>query len=128
MNQELIGNVFLVVSAVPATISVIAYDLSTRRHIQPDGRRERWWSSGWGLHLMTYMMAIALVLDLGVIRLVFGETEWFFVLRSAAYLLLVVALYHRMWLLIQAYREGPPVDRPASDLPDRGNTDEDLRP
>jgi hypothetical protein len=113
VTQDTVGNVLLVLSSIPANISVIAYHLSSRRRPgQPAG--PRWWHSPWGRHLMVYMVAFALVLDLGLVRLAFGDSWWFAGLRVGAYLLLVGALYQRMFLMVQAYREGPPVNRPGT--------------
>lgn len=113
MNQETVGNVGLILASLPANVSVVAYHLSTRRRA---GRPDvvRWWESPWGRHLMVFMVAFALVLDLGLVRLAFGDSWWFAGLRAGAYLLLVAALYQRSWLMIQAYREGPPVNRPGT--------------
>jgi hypothetical protein len=91
-----LGNVFLVLCAIPALISPIVYS------------RVTWWRSRWGIHLMAYMSAMAAVFTLGVIRLVYHDTFWFNVVRAVAYLCLVIVLWWRMLFVIQAYTEGSP--------------------
>lgn len=90
------GNIFLILSTIPAVISVIVF------------ARVSWWKSRWGRHLMAYMTTMAFLLVLGCIRIVFEETWWFFGLRMVAYAFLVVVLWWRMFYVIQAASEGSP--------------------
>lgn len=96
-----VGNVLLVLSALPATLAFLVYGLGVT-----------WWRSRWGKHLVGYMFAVALTLDLGVIRLFYLETPWFDWARVAAYVLVVVALWWRLLFVIQAWREGSPDESP----------------
>lgn len=92
-----VGNVLLILAAIPATAAAILYAAGVT-----------WWRSRWGRHLFSYMTSVALVLDLGIIRLVFEDRWWFAALRSVAYTLVVVALWWRLVFVYQAYREGSP--------------------
>lgn len=91
------GNVLLILAAIPATVAAVLY-----------GCKVTWWRSRWGRHLFSYMTAIALVTDLGVVRLFFGEQPWFAALRTAAFAGVVAALWWRLAFVIEAYREGSP--------------------
>lgn len=93
MDQTRLGNVLLVLSAIPAIGSVLVYSTVT------------WWRSAWGRHLMSYMAAVALVLGLGVVRLVWGDSPWFAGLRATAYVLTTVMFWWRLFIVIQARRE-----------------------
>jgi hypothetical protein len=90
------GNLFLILSAIPAVVSVIVF------------ARVTWWRSRWGRHLMAYMSAMAFVLMLGVVRIFFADTWWFFGMRMIGYAALVIVLWWRMFYVIQAAREGSP--------------------
>ena len=91
-----IGNLFLILSAILAVISVIVF------------ARVSWWRSRWGRHLMSYMFVMAELLILGIIRLFFGEYWWFDILRAIAYVQFVIVLWWRMFYVIQAASEGSP--------------------
>lgn len=93
-----IGNVLLVVATIPAVLSVLVF------------ARVAWWRSRWGRHLFAYMSAIAVVLLLGCLRLLYGESIIFASIRVAAFFAVVVALWWRLWFVFQAYREGSPDD------------------
>jgi hypothetical protein len=92
------GNILLVLAVIPAVASVVVF----------------WpvvsWRSEWGSHLMSYMIALAVPLVLGTIRLVFGDSPGFQRLRTAAFGALVLALWWRLWLLVRARWEGRPKD------------------
>lgn len=96
MTWNTVGNVLLVVAVIPAVVSPIVYS------------RVTWWRSRWGIHLMSYMLAIAFVLLLGVVRIFFHDTNWFEGLRAFSYVLLVAVLWWRMFFIIQASFEGSP--------------------
>jgi hypothetical protein len=93
ITPEIAGDVLLVMSAVPANAAVAVYS------------QVKWVRSAWGRHLMSYMLAVALVLDLGILRVAFGETLWFAWIRVGAYGLLVYALVWRVTILWAAHRE-----------------------
>lgn len=101
---RLCGNIVLCASAFFATLGVVVYV------------RVPWWRSPMGRHLMIKMAVLALILDLGVIRLMFGEAPWFLLLRLVVYALLPLVLAQRVWLLWQAQRTPahPDADDPAA--------------
>lgn len=103
MNFTLIGNVELILAVIPALISVGVF------------ARVRWWKSRWGIHLMAYMAAIALVLVLACVRLMFADTVWFATARAASFAAVVIVLWWRMFYIIQAAHEGSPNESPVSD-------------
>lgn len=92
------GNILLVLAVIPAVASVIVF----------------WpvvsWKSTWGAHLMAYMIALAVPLVLGSVRLLLGDSSGFQRLRTAAFGALVLALWWRLWLLVVARWEGSPDD------------------
>lgn len=104
MTATVVGNTLLILAALPATAAAALYGFGVT-----------WWRSRWGRHLFIYMTSVALVTDLGVIRLAFGDHWWFAVLRAAAFALVVVALWWRLLFVYQAYREGSPDESPAPD-------------
>lgn len=99
-----VGNVLLILAAIPATAAAVLYAAGVT-----------WWRSRWGRHLFSYMMSVALVTDLGVVRLVAGDRPWFAAVRTAAFALVVFALWWRLAFVYQAYREGSPDESPAPD-------------
>lgn len=88
----LVGSILLIIAAVIATASVVVH------------ARVRWRVSVMGRHLMAYMLVVAAVLDLGVLRFFVGDTWLIFVLRTAMYVPVVWVLAWRLWLQIQAQR------------------------
>lgn len=90
---QLLGNGFLVWAALVGTASVIV-------HLRVFDR-----NSPMSLHLLAYMTAIAVVLDLGVVRLLFGDSWWFQLLRLATFVGVPLAMTHRLLLQIKAQRE-----------------------
>jgi len=105
MTATVAGNVLLILAAIPATAAAVLY-----------GTRVTWWRSRWGRHLFSYMTAVALVTDLGIIRLMFGDRWWFALLRAGAYAAVVAALWWRLLFVYQAYREGSPDESPAQPI------------
>jgi hypothetical protein len=89
---KIIGNFFLVWAAVVGTISVFVHS------------RVPWRRSEFGRHLMIYMVSIALVLDLGIIRILFGDTWWFALIRLITFLAVPIAMSQRLWLQLKAQR------------------------
>ena len=90
-----IGNAGLVYCAIIGTASVVIHC------------RVPWRASRMGRHLMAYMFAMAIVLDLGVVRLVFGDSWWFALLRLVVFLTAIpLVMTWRLVLQVQAQRGG----------------------
>lgn len=100
---NLAGTVFYVAMSIITTGSVIAH------------ARVQWWKTRMGRHLMIYMGAFALTLDLGLIKLVVGDSLGFQILRLAAFALLPFAMGQRLYLQIQAQRRGTVEPQPDPD-------------
>lgn len=86
------GSVLIHWAALVGTLSVIAHS------------RVQWWKTTMGVHLMIYMAAMALVLDLSVIRIHFGDSPWFAALRLLVFIAVPIAMTQRLWLQIKAQR------------------------
>lgn len=122
---NLLGSVLLLWAAVVGNISVWEHS------------RVRWRASVMGRHLMAYMLVVAALLDLGLVRfVVFGGSAnlWFELLRLAVFVFLPVVMTHRLVLQIRARREGlahhghpDPAPSPAG-KPDPAQPDEDQEP
>jgi hypothetical protein len=103
---QLIGNCGLVWGALVGTASVIVH---ARVFVR---------SSRMSVHLLVYMAAIAIVFDLGIVKLVIGDSWGFQLIRLVAFFSVPLVMTHRLWLQICAQRDGhgtgepPPVDRP----------------
>ena len=106
-----LGNIGLTVSAVLVTASVAAYAL--RAH----GRAGRWWRSPAGRHLMSYMAALAFILDQGVIYMLATtglllhhvppfRPDWFAWERVLSYLVLITFVF--AWRLVLIIRPPEP--------------------
>lgn len=93
-----IGNCLLVLAAIPAVASVAVFC------------RVTWWRSRWGRHLFAYMSSIAVVMTLGCIRLLIGDSLVFASIRVGAFVTVVIALWWRLFFVLQAYSEGSPDD------------------
>lgn len=89
---QVIGNGLLVASAVFTTASVIVH------------ARVPWWRSEMGRHLMAYMVAMAAVLDLGVAKLIIGDSPSFQTLRTVVFVGVPLVTSWRLWLQIKAQR------------------------
>lgn len=92
MSQVQIGNALLCVTAVVASASVVLHALTP------------WWRSEMGRHLMAYAGVIATVIDLGVIKLVVGDSHGFQILRTCVFALVPVVMAWRVWLQLKARR------------------------
>lgn len=103
MTYQTAGNLLLILAAIPANGAPLVFAAVT------------WWRSRWGVHLMAYMCAVALVLDLAVARLIWGDSWWFQGIRAAAFALVVGALWWRFVFVIQALREGSPDESSRTD-------------
>jgi len=89
---RLVGNALLCASAVIASTSVIL-------HLGVP-----WWRSEMGRHLLAYMLVMAAVLDLGVIKLIIGDSVGFAALRTVVFALVPAVMAWRVWLQIKARR------------------------
>lgn len=90
MSVALAGNVLLIASALFATTSVILH------------LRVPWWRSDMGRHLMAYMAVIAATVDLGVLRMLLGDSHPFRIVRLVVFALVPVVLAWRAWLQLKA--------------------------
>lgn len=100
---QLIGNGLVIWAALVGTASVIVH----LRVFDPHSTMSR--------HLLVYMAAIALVLDLGVVRLAAGDSNWFQLLRLVAFVAVVLSMTQRLWLQVQAQRTTARTHIPAPD-------------
>lgn len=88
---RLLGTICIVASAVLANAFVITYQI-----ISP------WRDSDMGRHIMNFGLVIALILDLWITRLFFGEgQEWFNWIRLAAFAGLPYVLFRQIRMLIK---------------------------
>ncbi|HEV2370931.1 MAG TPA: hypothetical protein VGS19_02080 [Streptosporangiaceae bacterium] len=116
MNQELLladlGNIAVTVSAALVTVSVAAYALRAR-----NDKHGRWWRSRTGWHLMSYMAALAFILDQGVIYMLATtglllrhvppfRPDWFAWERVLSYLVLITTVF--AWRLVLIVRPPQP--------------------
>lgn len=88
-----LGNALLIWAALVGTASVIAHLRVFNRHSQMS------------LHLLCYMLAMAVVLDLGVFRVFFGDSSWFQLVRLVTFIAVPLAMTQRLWMQIVAQRE-----------------------
>ena len=90
---QIVGNGLLICAALVCTASVVMH------------LRVPWWRSEMGRHLLAYMGVMALTLDLGVIRIFFGDSWWFQLVRLVVFIGVPVVMAQRLWLQIKAQRE-----------------------
>lgn len=84
-----LGTVGLCASAAIATIGFFGFALLAR-----------FWTSRGGWHVFWYMLVIAALLDLSVIRLAFGDATWFAWLRAGILAVgLPLVLGWRSWII-----------------------------
>jgi peptidoglycan/LPS O-acetylase OafA/YrhL len=95
-TPDIVGNVLLTLAAVPANCSVLVFS------------RVKWRLSKWGRHMMSEMVTVVLILDLGIVHIFAQHTPWFAWLRVLVYALLFVMLCWRLSILYASYREGSP--------------------
>lgn len=86
------GSVLLVIAGIIGTASVIAH------------ARVHWHASAMGRHLMAYMAVVALVLDLGIVRIFFADSFGFALLRTVMFAGVPVVMGQRLWLQLRAQR------------------------
>lgn len=89
MTPQLLGTIGVYVSAVIATIGFIGF-----------ATLARFWSSRGGWHVFWFMLVIAAVLDLIVLRYLFGDTRWFAWLRAGTFAIgMPIVLGWRSWII-----------------------------
>lgn len=88
VDAQTVGNVLAVVTAVPATLSVLVY------------ARVPWWRSATGRHLMAFMVALACTFNLAALRILW-EPSWFQAVRVGVFVLVPVVLWWRLWMLVR---------------------------
>lgn len=79
--------------------------------------RVAWYRSTMGRHLMAYMGALALTLDLGLAKLLLGDSLGFQIARLAAFAAIPLVMGQRLYLQVQAQRTeraARDADRPPS--------------
>jgi hypothetical protein len=101
------GNIGLLACAAIDTAAVIAY--AVRAH----GEHGRWWRSPFGLHLMCFMIAFAVVLDQSAVFLLTGpgvlvagpvplRPDWFAWMRVISFAVLIPGvLAWRLWIILR---------------------------
>jgi hypothetical protein len=106
MSPKTAGNILLITAWIPAVLSVALF------------LRVPWWRSELGRHLFSYMSVVALTLTLGVVRIVW-EPSWFWWLRVGAFSLFVGVTWWRFLIIVKAqidtYRERGDEDRVRQD-------------
>lgn len=96
MTQELLrwaGSVLIIWAALVGTASVVVH------------ARVQWWRTEMGRHLMAYMSVIAVVLVLSCLRIFFGDTWWFSLLRLITFVGVPIVMTQRLMLQVKAQRE-----------------------
>ncbi|WP_066373998.1 putative phage holin [Herbidospora mongoliensis] len=88
---ETAGSVMIVVVAVLANACTLVYGLGFR-----------WWTSGYGRHLLAYMATVAVIIDVWMARLLIGEWSWWPYLRLATFALLPVVLGWLLAIILRA--------------------------
>ena len=91
-----IGNGLIVWAALVGTASVVVHS------------RVDWRGTVMGVHLMYYMTVMAAVLVLSCIRIFFGDTWWFALLRLIVFIGVPLVMTQRLWLQVKAQRQAGP--------------------
>lgn len=100
MTPELLGTIGVFASAAVSTVGFIGFTTLAR-----------FWHSRGGWHVFWYMLMISWVLDLAVVRILFGDSSWFAWLRAASLAVgLPLVLGWRSWIIFdlqlrQGYRK-----------------------
>lgn len=66
--------------------------------------RVRWWASPLGRHLLAYMTIIATVLTLSSVKIVFGDSPTFQLVRLIVFLGVPIVMTQRLVLQVRAQR------------------------
>lgn len=82
--------------------SAIVYLASVALHLRVD-----WWRTQMGRHLMASWAVIAAVLALSSVRILFGDSIWFQLLRLVVFVGVPVLGTQRLYLQIKAQRCPP---------------------
>lgn len=93
-----VSNGLIILSAVITSASVVIHT------------RVPWWHSEMGRHLMAYMAVMAAVLDLSALKILFGDSTTFALLRLVVFVGVPLVTAWRLWLQIKAQRR--PTDIP----------------
>jgi len=89
LTPQLLGTIGVYVSAIIATGGFLGFALTAR-----------FWSSRGGWHVFWYMAVIAAVLDLIVLRYLFGDSTWFAWLRTGVFAFgMPFVLGWRTWII-----------------------------
>lgn len=89
MTPDLLGTIGVFVSAAISTAGFIAFVTLAR-----------FWRSRGGWHVFWYMLIIAWVLDLIVVRYLFGDALWFAWVRAVLFAVgFPVVLGWRLWII-----------------------------
>lgn len=89
MTPELLGTIGVYLSAAISTVGLAGYALLAR-----------FWRSRGGWHVFWFMLMISWVLDLIVVRNVFGDADWFAWLRAATFTVgMPLVLGWRSWII-----------------------------
>lgn len=89
MTPDQLGTIGVYASAIIATVGFVGFVSSAR-----------FWRSRGGWHVFWYMLMIAWVLDLVVVRYLFGDAPWFAWLRAATFAVgMPFVLAWRSWII-----------------------------
>jgi hypothetical protein len=90
VTPELLGTIGVFASAVLATAGFVVFAATAR-----------FWQSRGGWHVFWYMLILAWVLDLAVVRYLFGDTPWFAWFRAATFAIgMPLVLGWRSWIVL----------------------------
>lgn len=65
----------------------------------------KWWGSSFGRSLMTYQVAMTIILGLSALTSIFGRTDWIVAIGVAVFLMVPIALIWRTVILIKIQRQ-----------------------
>jgi hypothetical protein len=89
VTPDLLGTIGLFLSAALATAGFVGFTALAR-----------FWRSQGGWHVFWYMLVVMWVLDLSVVRVLFGDTSWFAWLRAGSLAVgLPLVLAWRAWII-----------------------------
>jgi uncharacterized membrane protein len=89
---NVVGNVLVFWAAIVGVASVVVHS------------RVRWWETRVGQHLFYYMLTMATVLVLACIRVVFGDSWWFQLLRLIVFIGIPVLMTQRLIIQVSVQR------------------------
>jgi FtsH-binding integral membrane protein len=89
VTPELLGTIGVFISAACSTAGFIGFTALAR-----------FWRSRGGWHVFWYMLVLTWVLDLAVVRVLFGEADWFAWLRAGSLTVgMPLVLAWRAWII-----------------------------